>query len=106
MYTPQTEREYSEYVEQLFIEFPDYLTWKNSFTGDTLHAGFYVQPACLPAIRQLLESIRTLEELGCVEPPLFRDFDVKRGYLSVNYDCGCDTTENLIDILETAVNYG
>jgi len=97
---PQTDKEYRDYLESLYHEFPDLITWRHSITGEELQAGFCVAHDWLPHIRRLLENIQTLGEINCIEVPVFRDFKEKRGSLSIDFDGGDDLVDKLVDIIE------
>ncbi|MFT6402326.1 MAG: hypothetical protein ACJA2D_001644 [Pseudohongiellaceae bacterium] len=100
----KSDGEYQDYIDRLYKEFPTLLTWPHSITGERLRAGFCVPASWLPHIKHLLENIRMLDNMHSIEPPIFRDFKEKRGYLSVHYDGGCQLAERLVDILETNID--
>lgn len=104
MNTPSTRAEIDAYKIRLYLEFPEFLTWHHSVNGRIERAMFCVPGEWLPSIRELLEHLQTLNALGNIDIPQFRDFKEKRGYLSIDYDGGCALVDRLVNDLEQSIN--
>ncbi|WP_374972376.1 hypothetical protein [Spongiibacter marinus] len=94
------DKDYSDYIEKLYQDFPEMLTWRHSQTGELFHACFSADPDDLAAIQKLLLDLRFLGSINSVELPVFRDFKDKWGKLSINWDGGCDLCDELIEATE------
>lgn len=82
--------------DSIHERFPELLTWYDESIDGYHCAGLCVPPGWYALILQLLEEVQAhVSETG-EDAPVFRDFKDKRGYLSVIYDGGSNSIDDLI----------